>query len=387
MRRLRVLHVIPSLAVEEGGPSRAMLEIERGLALAGLEVTTVTTVARRDRPLPPAPDGVRRICLRRRAALYKTAPGLVPLLPSLLRRHDVVHVHALFSFAPNLAALQARAFRVPYVVRPLGTLARYGLAARRPALKRLSLACLEGPLLRGAAAVHFTSAAEQAEAEDLGIPMRGVVIPLGLPAAEGPPASPDLVADLPALAGRTVLLFLSRLDPKKNLEGLLEALAGCDAFAESGLLLVAGDGAPDYVAGLKARAAPLGGRVVWLGHVDGPRKAALLAVADLFVLPSHSENFGIAAAEALSAGLPCLLGQGVALAGAVVEAGAGRAVAPDPASLRGALEELIRSAPLRAEMGRRARALAAERFGAAAMTRRLVDLYETLAARGRGGTA
>ncbi|SFU46872.1 Glycosyltransferase involved in cell wall bisynthesis [Methylobacterium sp. 174MFSha1.1] len=376
MRRLRVLHVIPSLAEADGGPSRAMLEIERGLSAAGLEVTTLTTVARRDGPLPPAPERVRRICLRRRAAFYKTAPGLVPLLPSLVRRHDVVHVHALFSFAPNLAALQARALRIPYVVRPLGTLARYGLAARRPALKRLSLACLEGPLLRGAAAVHFTSPAEQAEAEDLGIPMRGVVIPLGLPPAEAPSACPGL----PAPAGRTVLLFLSRLDPKKNLEGLLDALAGSEAFGEAGLLLVAGDGPPAYVAALKARAAPLGDRIVWLGHVEGARKAALLAAADLFVLPSFSENFGIAAAEALAAGLPCLLGHGVALAGEVAQAGAGLAVAPDPASLRAALEDLLRSAPLRTGMGRRARALAAERYGAAAMTRRLVELYETVAA-------
>lgn len=387
MRRLRVLHVIPSLAAEDGGPSRAMLEIERGLAASGIEVTTLTTVARSDGPLPPPPERVRRIYLRRRAALYKTAPGLVPLLPSLLRRHDVVHVHALFSFAPNVAALQARAFRVPYVVRPLGTLARYGLAARRPALKRLSLACLEGPLLRGAAAVHFTSAAERAEAEELGIPMRGVVIPLGLPSPELQAVAPDPAVTLPDLGGRTALLFLSRLDPKKNLEALLDALAGSDAFAESGLLLVAGDGPPDYVARLKARAAPLGDRIVWLGHVEGAGKAALLAAADLFVLPSHSENFGIAAAEALAAGLPCLLGQGVALASEVVEAGAGLAVAPDPASLRGALEDLIRSVPLRAEMGRRARALAAERYGAAAMTRRLVDLYETLAAERRGDVA
>lgn len=387
MRRLRVLHVIPSLAPEEGGPSRAMLEIERGLAAAGLDVTTLTTVARADAPLPPAPERVRRICLRRRAAFYKAAPGLVPLLPSLLRRHDVVHVHALFSFAPNLAALGARTLGIPYVVRPLGTLARYGLAARRPALKRLSLACLEGPLLRGASAVHFTSRAEQTEAEGLGVPMRGVVIPLGLPLPAGPPPAPDALSDLPEPAGRTVLLFLSRLDPKKNLEGLIDALAGSEAFSESGLLLVAGDGPPAYVAELKARAAPLGDRVVWLGHVEGARKAALLAAADLFVLPSFSENFGIAAAEALAAGLPCLLGHGVALAGEVAEAGAGRAVAPDPASLRVALDDLIRSAPLRTGMGRRARALAAERYDGAAMTRRLVDLYQTLAAAPRGGAA
>lgn len=381
MRPLRVLHVVPSLAPQDGGPTRAILEMEAGLAEAGVEVTTVTTVAGRTRPADPG-GRVSRVCLRRWAAPYKIAPGLAPRLPALLRRHDVVHVHALFSFAPNLAALGARALGVPYIVRPLGTLGRYGLTQRRPALKRLSIACVEGPVLRGAAAVHFTSAAEREEAERLPVPMRGVVIPLGVPR----PVEGVAPLEHPALAGRTVLLFLSRLDPKKNLEGLIDAAAGSAGFAASAALVVAGSGPPDYVAGLKARAAGagLGGRIVWLGHVEGARKAAALAAADLFVLPSFSENFGISAVEALAAGLPCLLGRGVAVAGEVAGAGAGVAVAPDAASLRAAIETLIGAPATRAAMGRRARALASERYSPGAMTRRLIDLYEEVSARGSG---
>lgn len=378
MRPLRVLHVIPSLAPEDGGPTRAALEMESGLAAAGLDVTTLTTVAGPGRPPPPAPERARRVFARRWAEPYKIAPGLALALPALVRRHDVVHTHALFSFAPNAAALAARSLGVPYVVRPLGTLGRYGLAARRPGLKRLSLACIEGPALRGAAAVHFTSAAERDEAEALGIPMRAVVIPLGVP----PPAAEPGRFDHPAFAGRTVLLYLSRLDPKKNLEGLLDALAALESFAAEAVLAVAGDGPPAYVASLKARAAGagLGPRVLWLGHVEGARKAALLARADAFVLPSFSENFGMAAAEALAAGLPCLVGRGVALAADIARAGAGLAVAPDAAALGAAADALIRSPRLRAEMGRRARILANERYSSRAMTRRLIDLYEEVGA-------
>lgn len=382
MRSLRVLHVIPSLAPRDGGPTRAILEMEAGLAEAGVEVTTVTTVAGRARPADPV-DGVRRVCLRRWVETYKVAPGLAPVLPALLRRHDVVHLHALFSFAPNAAALGARALGVPYIVRPLGTLGHYGLAARRPALKRLSIACLEGPILRAAAAVHFTSTAEREEAERLPVPMRGVVIPLGV-ARHAQAAEP---LDHPALVGRTVLLFLSRLDPKKNLEGLIDAAAGSAGFAAFGALVVAGDGPPDYVARLQARAvrAGLGGQIVWLGHVEGVRKAAAFAAADLFVLPSLSENFGISAVEALAAGLPCLLARGVALADEVAGAGAGLAVTPDADSLRGAIDALIAAPAMRATMGRRAQALASERYSPRAMTRRLIGLYEEVAtARKRG---
>lgn len=383
MRPLRVLHVIPSLAPEDGGPTRALYAIEAGLAEAGVEVTTVTTVARAAGRDGSGGEHARRVCLRRWTARYKVAPGLAAALPALLRQHDVVHVHALFSFAPNLAALGARALGVPYVVRPLGTLGRYGLTTRRPLLKRLSVACIEGPVLRGAAAVHFTSAAERDEAQRLRVPMRGVVIPLGVP-----PLAPATEAlGHPALAGRTVLLFLSRLDPKKNLEGLIDALAGSAAFTASAVLVVAGDGPPAYVASLKARAsgAGLGERVVWLGAVDGARKAAVFAAADIFVLPSFSENFGIAAAEALSAGLPCILGRGVAIADEVAGAGAGVAVEPEAAALRAAVEGLIAAPSARAEMGRHARTLAAERYAPAAATRRLIDLYEEVGAARRSG--
>src|SRR5262245_57947943 len=167
MPQLRVLHVIPSVSPRDGGPTRAIGIMERALNEAGVEVTTLTT----DHDLGPngeacAPaivNGAHRIYAHKWINPYKVAPGLVPRLMQAVREHDIVHIHSLFTFGSTAAAWVAKRSHVPYVVRPLGTLAYYGLRVRRPRLKKLSMALIENRILRSAAAVHFTSQAELAE--------------------------------------------------------------------------------------------------------------------------------------------------------------------------------------------------------------------------------
>jgi glycosyltransferase involved in cell wall biosynthesis len=383
---MRVLHVIPSVSPVHGGPSKAIVIMEQALSTAGIAVTTATTDddgpgrrlaihARPPRACPPA-----RVYARKWLDFYKVAPGLVPWLWRHVRDFDVVHIHALFSFTSLAAGLVARGRGVPYVIRPLGTLAAYGMNQRRPRLKRLSLRLLEGPLLRRASAVHFTSQSEFNEAASLGIPLHSVVVPLAV--EEERPGDPhDLIREHPILAHRRKVLFLSRLDPKKNVEGLLQAIAALDADQCNAMLLMAGDGDPAHVATLKTLAASLGiaQRVIWLGHVEGERKAAALAAADAFVLPSVSENFGLAAAEAMRAGLPCILGRGVAIAGDVQQAGAGLAVSPDPEILARAMAQVLGDEALRHDMGARARQFAERTYSPRAMAEGLAALYRRLA--------
>jgi glycosyltransferase involved in cell wall biosynthesis len=292
-----------------------------------------------------------------------------------IRKHDLVHIHALFSFASTAAAWVARGKGIPYVVRPLGTLTTYALSARRRRLKQLSMMLVEGQILRRAAAVHFTSRIELEEAEELGIAMRGVVIPLGVERDEAPHVTRMVHS---ALDGRRVILFLSRLDPKKNLEAVIDAVALSELLRNRSALLIAGTGDPSYVERLKKRvaAAGLSDCTVWLDHVEGAQKRSAFATADVFVLPSFSENFGIAAAEAMLAGLPCILGQGVAIAPEVEQAGGGLAITPDPVTIASALEHLLTNEVVRRDMGARAAQFANSEYSTQAMTRRLIALYE-----------
>ena len=381
---MKVLHVIPSLSPAHGGPSWAMPLIERALRAQSVEVETATTDdggsgQRNVRPggTPIEEVGAIRRYFPKRSEFYKVAPGFARWIGQHVRDYDVVHIHALFSFTSVVAAWAARRAGVPYVLRPLGTLNRYGVTRRRPWLKRVSLKLIEGPILRHAAAVHFTAAAERAEAEELGIPMRSAVIPLAV--AAGPVVEPGLfAARFPQLQGKRIVLFLSRLDPKKNVEGLLRAFRLIEDSLPGTRLVIAGDGEAGYVAGLKRLAAELGlaDRVAWTGYIDGELKVSAYTTAQVFVLPSFSENFGIAAAEALMAGLPCVLGEGVAIAEEVAAAGAGLAVEPNPENIARGIITVLSDNALRAAMGGRAAAFSREKYSVEAMGLGLLRLYE-----------
>jgi glycosyltransferase involved in cell wall biosynthesis len=325
---------------------------------------------------PPSLKLVRHY-FPKRLEFYKVSPGFARWIYGHVRDYDLVHIHALFSFTSVTAAWAARWARVPYVIRPLGTLNQYGVTQRRPWLKQLSLKLIEGPILRHAAAVQFTAEAERREAETLGVPMRGVVVPLGIAPLMQQDASVFL-ARFPQLANERILLFLSRLDPKKNVEGLLQAFNLISASLPDTRLVIAGDGEAGYVAGLKRLADELGltDRVVWAGFVDGELKASAFAAAQVFVLPSFSENFGIAAAEALLAELPCVLGNGVAIAEEVAAAGAGMSVDPSPESIAQGLRAVMTNDALRESMARRASGLARARYSVEAMGLGLVRMYE-----------
>lgn len=387
---LSVLQVIGSVSLHHGGPSVAMGMIEQALAAEGVRVETATTDddgpdARVVRPAEVVEHGVLRRYFPRTIRPYTCAPSF----PGWLRRHardyDLIHVHAVFSHLPMRAAHIARRLGVPYVVRTCGILNGYGLGQKRWG-KALSLRLIEGPALRGAAAVHVTAEAERAEvAAALSDDLAFAVIPLGVEA--GPPGdAARFLARFPQLAGAGPrLLFLSRIDPKKNLKGLIDALPALgDLPGGPARLIVCGGGAADYVEALRQRALALGvaERVVWAGFVGGQDKADAFAAADLFVLPSYSENFGVAPVEALLAGVPCVLGEGVAIAGDIAAAGAGCSIPPTALGVEAAVRELL--AADHATLAVAARRLAAERYAPAAMGRALVELYERIVRERRG---
>lgn len=412
---MKVLHVIPSLSFVHGGPSRAIRLVEQALHMFGIEVEILSTddagPGERNGKICGVPlkeeGGIRRY-FPKRLEFYKVSPGLARWVKRHVSDYDLIHIHALFSFSSIVTAWAARSAGVPYVIRPVGTLNRYGVTKHRPLLKRLSLKFIEGPILRGAAAVHFTAEAERQEAEMLGIPIRSIVIPLGIgpmPAVETQAGEAHrasaFFAQYPQLESARILLYLSRLDPKKNVEGLLKAFSllvkpdsskmlsrpgdmveggGEQAIQGRQMLVIVGGGEASYVARLHKLSGELGLEewVLWTGPLEGDLKAGAYAAASLFVLPSFSENFGIAAAEALSAGLPCVLGQGVAIASEVREAGAGLSVKPEPQEIASALQRLLADEGMRAEMGKRAARLAAERYSLKEMGRRLQDLYSKI---------
>jgi glycosyltransferase involved in cell wall biosynthesis len=233
-------------------------------------------------------------------------------------------------------------------------------------------------MLTHAAAVHFTSVIERDEARALGLIFRDAIIPLGVETDGAATALSD-----PKILGRQRALFLSRLDPKKNFEALIDAFASSPALRDSTVLIVAGSGEKGYVDTLVSHieTAGISDCIFWLGHVDGAQKASVFAAADIFILPSFSENFGIAAVEAMLAGVPCVLSRGVAIANAAVAAGAAIVVEPKADDIAAALAKALSDPSRLRDMSIRAREFAAQEYSPEIMARRLIALYESIVAR------
>jgi glycosyltransferase involved in cell wall biosynthesis len=386
---MKILHVIPSISRRRGGPSVAVLEMVAALRQRGVDARILTTNDDGPGLLQELPigswtewEGVPVLAFRR------WSPPLAPLrefaispafnrwLATHLQEFDLLHVHALFSWPSSSAMAQARRAGVPYVLSTIGQLCRWSLA-RHARRKRLLLRLVDRSNLEGAASLHFTTSSEREEATDLGLPTPSFVLPLGV---HLPGHSSNDQASPPAGAAPCRFLFLSRLHPKKQLENLLDALALLrqNQPQATWLLQIAGDGDPAYVATLRQRARrlQLDGRLQWLGYVQGEAKWRILAAADWFVLPSASENFGIAAIEALAAGTPVILSPGVALAEAITAAGAGRLCDPEPHALSAALEAALAGPP--AAMRTAARDLAASVYGWPGLAARLESTYASL---------
>lgn len=381
---MRVLHVIPSLDKRDGGPSHALPLMARGLAMQGITVDAVTTITEADAKAqgiefgkPVAQNGFTALYFKRQTNFYKASLPLLAWLRKHVRDYDLIHIHALFSFASNAAARVARARGVPYVIRPLGLLNAYGMQQRRRLVKQWSFRLIEKPLLNKASAIHYTSTQERDEAACLQIRAPAYIIPLGIDLTQYQhlPDAKVFHQRHPETRGMQIILFLSRLDPKKGLELLLEAFEKVQRESPNIHLVIAGDGNDDYKKELRTLASHLAiaRKITWTGQIDGDVKLGAFAAAALFVLPSRSENFGIALLEAMAAGLACISTEGVALA-----KDAGDAVLrteSDPGSLSRHLSRLLATEEERRELGSRAAKFARDNYSLNVTGRQLCDLY------------
>jgi glycosyltransferase involved in cell wall biosynthesis len=361
---VNVLHVIPAVAERYGGPSHAVFDMCRALAAIGVSAQIASTDADGPGRLPVALGesivyhGVPVMFFRRQwSESFKYSRPLRDWLFDSVRRFDVVHIHAVYSHAPLAAASAARARRVPYIVRPLGTLSAWALR-QKPLRKRVGWHLGVGRMLEAAAAIHCTSAAEASDLRPADLARKAVVIPLGVAAApaDGMPPSAN-----------PYVLALGRIHPKKGLDALIRGFA--DAVEESPSsvgwrLVVAGTGDDAYVEQLRALAKATGcaDRVQFTGWISGDARESALRGAAIVAMPSHQENFGFAAFEAMARGVPVLVGSATDFAQDIAAAGAGWIADADARALGGALREIMRDDGGRRRRGAAGRALVERRF-------------------------
>lgn len=386
---LKALHVIPAVASRYGGPSRAIFEMSCALQAAGVDVLVATTDA--DGPgrltvqktTPVKHQGAETIFFPvRLSERFSYSPKLARWLNKNVKNFDVVHIHAIFSH-PSLAAAGAcRRNGVPYIVRPLGSLDPWSMS-QRSWLKSVMWHASVKRMLREAAAIHYTTNEEQTLAEStLGL-ARGVVVPLGIQVDDPPVEGTKNVRHTQSgLADNPYILALSRLHPKKNLESLIEAflsLEDVDEFSQW-RLVIAGDGESDYVGQLK-KMAQTGRdleRISFTGWLSGADRNEVLRNAELLALPSHQENFGLSAAEALAYGVPVIVSHRVNLASEVRAANLGWVTGLEPKKIASTLREAMQDAAERQRRGHAGQEFVSTRLSWTTVVRELTALYRTV---------
>ena len=384
-RPLRILHVIASLAPRYGGPSQVCLELCGELARRGEQVSIYTTDidggGRLDVPLgrPVRTDGVEvRYFPVQSPRRYVMSWPLARALREAVPRQDVVHLHSLYLFPPTAAAYYCRRAGVPYLLRPHGTLDPY-LYRRHRARKWLYERLVEWRNLERAAALHFTTLEEAELTRPLRLSTRGVVVAPGVHLERYRRDGSGVPPPWPERPGRRVVLFLGRINFKKGLDLLARAFGDLARQRADVHLVLAGPDDDGYGATVRRWLGEAGvlERCTIAGMQVGAAKLAALHRADVFVLPSYSENFGVTVVEAMACGLPVVVSDRVNIWREIAEARAGLVVPPDAGRISRALAAVL-DHPDRAGMAERGRRLVAERFTWPAAGARMLDVYHEI---------
>jgi Glycosyltransferase len=367
-----------------------VLGLSAALASKNIDVTIITTNSNGDigqLPLdvplnqPIQQNGYQIIYFRcSPCRRYKFSLSLLQWLNANARQFDLAHIHALFSPVTTLAATIARYHNLPYIIRPCGMLDPADLQKKK-LLKQIYGTVLERPNLAGAAAIHFTSKEEAKISERFGLGStskmsvpQDLVIPLGVTAGFFPQRLRE--SQVP------IILFMSRIEPKKGLDLLLPALESLLASGIEFQFILAGSNPQDadYETGIKLKIqnSSLAKYTTITGFVGGDLKVELLTNADLFVLPSYYENFGIAVAEAMAAGVPVAISDRIHIWEDIQEAEAGWVGSLEV----GAIANLIKSALLdpeeRKRRGLNGKEYAKKHYNWEAIAQQTIDAYQQI---------
>ncbi|MDZ4657284.1 MAG: glycosyltransferase [Bythopirellula sp.] len=359
---LSIVHFFPRIRLEEGGVVQTVLDLCRSLAEKGHHVTLATSDATdvasswkaAEPNCPRFLELPRSTWLRSRLSIQA-----LKNFESILGTVDVVHLHTPWELS-NLQ-LSNILFRkqVPYIVTVHGMLDDYSM--RQKGVKKRAYLALGGRrLFRRATTVHFTAEAEKEQALPW-IPGKYLSVvqacAMDLTPYENLPGPESALTAFPQLnSPRQKILFLSRLHPKKGVDLLLRAASLLKSQGFKADLLIAGPGDEAYVNELKQLANQLGlsDSTHFLGMVRGSVKLSLYELADVFVLPTHQENFGLVLPEALACGTPVVTTRGTDIWRELAEAGA-TIVENQPSELARAISEILSNAERRLALGEQGR--------------------------------
>ncbi len=378
---IKVLHVIPTLSPRFGGPLHALNAIiEAQIGQPDINATLLTT----DIGVPESPvqyNSIRVIVApAKRIHPFYYAPSFNRDARQAIRSCDIVHIHGLWNYPDITAALESYRQKKPAILRPCGTLMREKFVRKR-LKKAVGYHLVIRRVLRSITRLHFATRMEREKSSWLTAGVNSEVIPLPVvpvsPLLRGA-AVEELRGILPSIAKKKVVLFLGRLSWLKGIEILCDAMSRVVRESNDVLLVIAGPDDEGIGESVAKRCGTLGieNHTAMIGSVDPTRRAALLSISEVFVLPSLSENFSMALVEAMSAGVPVVTTDGVGASEYVRDFGAGRVTGRNSNEIADTVLELLRSDKKRLSMGSAGKRMVATEFSPDKIADKLLSLYK-----------
>lgn len=378
---MRILHVLSSLDPAAGGVMTVVQGLSKAQQSQGMAVTVASNLGGSVDEQAVVGDlrdsGVEVLGLPKGYRPTRWSPGMARVLREAIGQQDLVHIHGLWEEIQHQAAVQSRAVGKPYYMAPHGMLDPWCL--RQSALrKKLYLSLRLRADLDAASALHFTADQEAELVKPLGLKPPVIVEPNGLDvgAFSTLPGRAGMEAWLEQARGRLVLLFFGRLHPKKGLDLLLPAFA--KLRMPDVLLVLAGPCDTAYQQQLQAQCESLGitEQVVFTGMLGGEQRLSVLSGADLFVLPSYQENFGMAIIEALLCGTAVVISDQINIHDAITAAGVGEVIPAEQSALEAALGRWLSDAEKRDAAAVEGPAFVRERYDWASLASRWAWHYQ-----------
>lgn len=384
---MRILQYIQSMLPIRGGTTRAVADLSSALAGRGHQVTVWTGEVPDGAPVGESKPGMPTIM--KVGVILGRLPRFSrherARLRSLLSGYDIIHLHGMWSLANVQIGQDALRAGVPYVTTVHGMLDNWSTAQGK-LHKRAFMALWGKSHLERAGVVQLTATAEESQAKKWFPKGRAMVVSNILDLvpfrdAPGPEMARQRFPRLAQIgsngAREPMVLFLSRVHHKKGADTLMRAVAEVNARGVPCVLAIAGTGDDAYVASLKQLGETLGiaERVVWTGHIGGPVKISLYQAADIFALPTHSENFGYVFPEAMASGTPVLTTRGVDIWPELESSGAATILDVSVEAFANELHRLLTDHAALAAMRAKAKPWTFETFNEAAITAQYEAMY------------
>lgn len=384
---MRVLFLTPYLGASYGGITKVTQELTQALGQLNIHLDLVTTVADDQNTLQQPinrwidQQGYRVKyfpCIHRGDFIFSIS--LLRWLQTHLKAYDITHTHTLFCPLISWATHLCRQQQVPYLVTPHGMLEPWAFSYKSWK-KKVYYQFIEQNTLNKAAAIQGISSTELQNLNHYALTPQRFLVPNGIHREDFQilPSPEPFYAAFPHTQGKSLILFLARIDPKKGLDLLAPAFAALKQQFPKSHLVIAGPDSIGFRSTVERYFAQVNCQndITFTGMLSGTLKYAALSAAQVYVAPSYSEGFSMSVLEGMATGLPCVITTGCNFPEAE-KAQAAHVVDINSESIAQALIQCFTNPDAAKEMGHRARQFILANYTWDSIAKKMIEVYEDI---------